>query len=204
MQRDEEDGVVAAEDRLGAVAVVHVEVDDCDPLEPELRLRVARPDRNVVHQAEAHGTIGEGMVPGRPHECEPAAVDRLDRDPGSERRRIPRGLRGDGIGVELDGTVERPEEREVRFGVDARELLFARAPVDGLAREPEEPILTFGMISGRVKVRERGVRQEVDSASRRPASRPSPHSSASAAARAQVGSWSSSGGRGASASIVAT
>ena len=76
----------------------------------------------------------------------------------------------------------------MRLGVDARELLFARVPLDGLAAEPEEPVLSFGMVPGRMKVREGLVRQEFDSASRRPASLPSPHSSARSAAWSYVGS----------------
>ena len=87
--------------------------------------------------------------------------------------------------------------------MDARQLLDGRAALDRLAAEPEQPVLSLGVVSGRMEVRERGVGQELDSASSRPASRPSPHSSASAAARLHVGCWSSSGGSGASRSMVA-
>ena len=188
MQRDEEDGVVAAEARLGAVAVVHVEVDDRHPLEPELLLRVARRDRDVVDEAEAHRAVGQRVVAGRPHEREPAAVDRFERDPGRQRRRFPRGLRADRVRVEVPGPVDRPQEREIWLGVNSRELLLACVPLDRLAAEPEQPVLALGMVPGRMEVRESRVRQEVDSASSRPASLPSPHSSASAAARSHVGS----------------
>ena len=73
-----------------------------------------------------------------------------------------------------------------------------RLPLDRLAAEPEQPLLPLRVLARRVQARERRIGQEVDSASRRPASRPSPHSPASAAARSHVGSWSSSGGSGAS------
>lgn len=100
--------------------------------------------------------------------------------------------------------VDRPQEREIGLGVNPRELLLGRIALDRLAGEPEQPVLALGMIPRRMEVRKRRVRQEVDSASSRPANLPSPHVSASAAARSHVGSWSSSGGNGASASIVAT
>ena len=84
VQRGEEHRIVAAEDRLGAVPLVDVDVDDRDSRQAELRLRVPRGDRNVVHETEAHRTLGERVVPGRPHEREAAAVDGLERDAGSE------------------------------------------------------------------------------------------------------------------------
>ena len=79
--------------------------------------------------------------------------------------------------------------------VNARQLLVRRLPLDRLAGEHEQPVGPLGMVARRVQVREHRVRQELDSASSRPASRPRPHSSASAAARSHVGVWSSSGGQ---------
>ena len=104
----------------------------------------------------------------------------------------------------MPGPVDAPQERQIRLGVNPRKLLLGRVAFDRLAAQPEQPVLTLGMVPRRVKVRESRVGQEVDSASSRPANLPSPHVSASAAARSQVGVWSSSGGKGASASIVAT
>ena len=72
VQRREEHRVVAAEDRLRAVPVVDVDVDDRDARETELRLRVARRDRHVVHEAEAHRAVGERVVARRAHEREAA------------------------------------------------------------------------------------------------------------------------------------
>ena len=62
VERAEEDAVVVPEDRLRAVAVVDVEVDDRDALEAELALRRARRDRDVVEQAEAHRPVGQRVV----------------------------------------------------------------------------------------------------------------------------------------------
>ena len=51
-----------------------------------------------------------------------------------------------------------------------------RLALDGLAVEHEQPVGPLGMVARRVQVREHRVRQELDSASRRPARRPRPHS----------------------------
>ena len=122
------------------------------------------------------------MVAGGPDERKAVPVDRLERDPSRERRRLPGRLRADGVGVELRGPVNRPQQLEVAGGVNATELLHGRAALDRLALEHEQPVLPLGMVPCRMEVRERVIRQELDSASNRPASRPSPHSSASAAA----------------------
>ena len=204
MERDEEHRVVAAEDRLRAVAVVHVVVDDRDPREPELRLRVARRDRHVVEHAEAHRAVGERVVAGRPDEREAAAIDRLQGDPGREHGSLPRRLGRDGVAVEEERQLDRLQEREVIGRVHARQLLVRRPPLDGLAAEPQQPLLPLRMlVPSDAGAPERGFVRSSTVASRRPASRPRPHSSASAAARPHVGSWSSSAGSGASSSIVA-
>ena len=144
------------------------------------------------------------MVAGRSHEREAAAIDRLQRDARREDGRVPGRLRRNRVGVEQQRPFDRAQEGEMAVGVHARELLVRRLPLDGRAAEPEQPRLALRMVvSRRVQVSQRGIRQELDSASKRPASRPRPHSPASAAARPHVGSWSSSGGKGASASIVA-
>ena len=203
MERDEEDRVVAAEQFLGAVAVMDVEVDDGDSREPELLLGVPRRDRHVVDEAEAHRPPGERVVPRRPDECETCAVDGIERDPGRERRCLPRCLRADGVGVELNRAVDRLQQLQVTVLVDPRKLLVRRFPLDDLALQHEQPVWALGVVARRVQVSKGRVRQELDSASSRRVSRPRPHSSASAAARFQVGCWSSSFGNGASRSIVA-
>src|SRR5207249_2788929 len=58
----------AVEDRLlpeqllGAVAVVAVEVDDRDPLEPELAAQRPQRDHDVVEDAEAARAVARGVV----------------------------------------------------------------------------------------------------------------------------------------------
>ena len=100
VERDEEDRRVVADDRLGAVAVVDVPVEDRDPPDAELGLRPARRDRDRVEEAEAHRAARLGVVPGRPREREAAAARRLDRRAGGEQRRLE-GRRGaDRVGVE--------------------------------------------------------------------------------------------------------
>ena len=188
MQRDEEDGAVAAEDRLGAVPMVDVEVDDGHPLEPELGLRVARRHRGVVDQAKAHRPVGERVMPRWSDEREATPVDRLESDPRGERRRLPRGLGSNRVRVELHRSVDPPQQREVVGHMHACQLFLACVPLDRFAAEPKQPVLPLRVRPSRVETRKREVGQELDSASRRPASLPNPHSSASAAARAHVGS----------------
>ena len=54
MERDDEDRVVAAEHRIGAVAVVDVPVDDRHALDSQAVLRMTRGDGDVAEQAEPH------------------------------------------------------------------------------------------------------------------------------------------------------
>ncbi len=51
----EQHPIVVEEDVLGAVAVVHVEVEDRDPADAVRFQRVRRSGRDVVEQAKAHG-----------------------------------------------------------------------------------------------------------------------------------------------------
>ena len=61
---------VVPEDVLRAVAVVDVEIDDGDALGAMRGLRVARGDRRVVEEAEAHRGRDFGVVAGRPRRDE--------------------------------------------------------------------------------------------------------------------------------------
>ena len=79
MQRDVEHRRVLPEDRLRAVPVVDVPVDDRHPLRPELCLRRAGGDRDVVEEAEAHRAVGGRVMAGRPDDRERTARGRLDR-----------------------------------------------------------------------------------------------------------------------------
>ena len=80
--RDVEDVGVVPEDRLRAVAVVHVPVDDQDPL-TQCGARGGG-NGHVVDEAEAHRPVGRGVVARRPHGHEGDA-----RRPAVPARRAP-------------------------------------------------------------------------------------------------------------------
>ena len=210
MDRDEEDAVVAAEDRLGAVAVVDVEIDDGHPLQPELRLRVARRDGDVVDEAESHRPVGERMVAGRPAERETAAVDRLEREPRREERRVEARRPGRCVGIEQRVLLEPVQPLDVGAGVGREHLLDCRPPLDRCRlerRQRLDPLSPLGVeVPGEVQEREARRAQELDDASSPrsfPSTPPSPHSWARSAPRPQCGGPSSNGGSGAVRSIVA-
>jgi len=112
---------VLPEDVLGAVAVVHVEVDDEQPRHPPLAHQVARGDGDVVEEAEAHRPLGCRVVPrgahggegtriasGRPR----SEVGREDRGAGREERDFDRARRDDGVGIgETAARGGEPRER---------------------------------------------------------------------------------------------
>ena len=70
VDRGVEHAGILPEDVLRAVAVMHVPVDDGDAFGPMRCLRVAGRDRGMVEEAEAHGALALGMVPGRAHRDE--------------------------------------------------------------------------------------------------------------------------------------
>ncbi len=159
MERDEEDAVVVPEDRLRAVAVMHVPVDDRDALEPELALGDARRDGDVVEDAEAHRAAGERVMAGRPHEREPSAQRRLDRGARRERRRLVRRLGAERVAVEPDRRVAIANQLDVLGGVAQEKLVLTRgAPLtpDVLAAEEDgETLGPVRMGAGRVQPRHR-------------------------------------------------
>jgi hypothetical protein len=84
---DEQHAGIGLEDRLGPVAVVHVPVDDEDPLRPVRVARAARRHGHVVEQAEAHRLVGGGVVAGRAHGGEGVArLAAQDRPRGASAR----------------------------------------------------------------------------------------------------------------------
>ena len=83
------------EDLLGAVAVVHVPVEDQDAL-GATRARVLGGDRDLVHEAEPHRLVGLGVVSGRTKRAErravlpgQEAVNGVARRAGGSERRFP-------------------------------------------------------------------------------------------------------------------
>ena len=77
---------VTREDVLGAVAVVHVEIDDGDALGGAAGDGVVRGDRDVVEQAESHRGRLLGVVAGWANRAErvarPAGRDLVDGEAG--------------------------------------------------------------------------------------------------------------------------
>ena len=88
------EGRIGVEDRLRAVAVVHVPVDDRDPLRNASRPQPRHGDRHVVEQAEAAAPPSRRVVSGWPNDGE---RHRCGTGPGRER-----GLEG-GAGSEPCG-----------------------------------------------------------------------------------------------------
>jgi hypothetical protein len=178
VERDEQDRVVVAEDRLGAVAVVDVEIDDRHPLQPEPPLRRPGRDRDVVEEAEAHRPASERVMAGRPDEREAAAERGLDRGAGRERRRLERRRGAERVAVEPDRLVDVPHEGDVLRGVAEQQLLLRRRPAfppcAPARQQDREPLGPLGVATGRVQSSERRVAQDVDSAPTRCATAPRP------------------------------
>jgi len=129
--RHVEDVGVGVEHLLGAVAVMHVPVDDRDAVE-SARARVRRRDGRVVEEAEAHRLVRAGVVSRRSHESD-AALHRPVEDGVRERDGSAGGELGDGdalgahvrVGIDVPVLAAELEHRlqEARI-VHATELFF--------------------------------------------------------------------------------
>ena len=107
MDRTEEQAVVVLERRLGAVAVVDVEIDHGDTGEA-LGLGRSRGDGDVGEQAETHGTVRLCMMAGRADGGEGAGgrapghgAHGVDRRSGGQAGGADAARRQDGVGVQL-------------------------------------------------------------------------------------------------------
>ena len=136
VQRDREHVGVAPEGRLGAVAVVHVPVDDRDPPDAPRRAQVQHRERDVAEQAEAAaGRRARRDVPaaarGRRRSrrwpastasaatMQPPAASRAISSPaGSERRAVP--------GVSAGSGTRLLEPRQIAGRVQPQDLLVGR------------------------------------------------------------------------------
>ena len=120
VERDVQHGGVVVEHPLRAVPVMHVVVDDRDPLEPR-RARRGRRHRDAVEQTETHGPIRLGVMPRRTnqgHGRDAFRQGRLDgghHGAGRQQRHLVRGIRRIGVGVE-----PQPLPGGVRDAVDVR------------------------------------------------------------------------------------
>ena len=105
-----QDALVTGHDVLGAVAVVHVEVDDGHALQPAHVQRVARRHGHVVEEAKTHGGVARRVVAGGTNGAEGvrgAAVDHCvggsQRGPGALQRRIGGGRAQAGVRIHRTG-----------------------------------------------------------------------------------------------------
>ena len=105
VQRDRQRVRVVVVDPLGAVAVVHVPVDDRDPSEPGLRAGLLHRHRDVGEDAVAASPVALGVVPGRPDQRE-GDVDLAVDDSPHRRVGTPGRAAGDVVGA-------RPERSEL-------------------------------------------------------------------------------------------
>src|SRR3974377_396865 len=67
MRRGIEQPTVGLKSRLGAIAVVNIEIDDRDPGETVGLPRMQSADSDIIEQAEAHRPLRLGMMSGRTH-----------------------------------------------------------------------------------------------------------------------------------------
>src|SRR5438094_1492094 len=108
------DALVVAEDVLGAVAMVHVEVDDRHALDAVMLERVLGPDSDVVEEAKPHRAGARRVMTRRAHRAKGAVGAPADhevrgehRGPRRAKRRIP-GMRAHrGIGIEVHDSALR-------------------------------------------------------------------------------------------------
>ena len=136
VDRAVEHPVRCVERHLCSVAVVHVPVDDGDPV--NLAKRPCRRDGGVVEEAEPHRPIGCGMVPRRADESKTVLAQKrpLHRLPCGSGRVEGRaeGTGGDvGVRVEVTGPARRalPAERADPFdispGMHQRQVFYRRS-----------------------------------------------------------------------------
>jgi len=83
--------------RLGAVTVVHIPVDDQNALSGMLRPGVVRTERNVAEEAETHAASGERVVARRTHGAEASSslageseIDGVQYTARTRSRGVPR------------------------------------------------------------------------------------------------------------------
>ena len=131
--RHVEDARVVVEHVLGAVAVVHVPVDDRHALAAGGELGGA--DRGVVEEAETHRPVVDGVMAWRPAGGERGVAlavaqggDRLQHRARAAARRRPRSGRHRRVRVELAaaGLAERLDRLDVDGVVDERQIVGAR------------------------------------------------------------------------------
>ena len=148
MRRHVEHARVVPEDVLGAVAVVHVPIEDQHPFAPFGERGAG--DRDVVQQAEALAALPGRVVAGRAHRDEGrvgvAPIERVDRDEpaaGGERGGVERAGGHGRVGVEVTAARRREafDRLEVAGVVDACERLV----IGGASRRPGHRVVERGV-----------------------------------------------------------
>jgi acetyltransferase len=102
--RAEQDALVARYHVLGAIAVVHVEIDDGDPLQAPMIDRVIGANRDVTEEAEAHGARALRMVTRWPDHAK-NMFDRALHDQVDALRRGARGVQCGSQRVRIHGGI---------------------------------------------------------------------------------------------------
>ena len=65
MKRDEANSRIGGEDRFGSVAVMNVPIEDQNALQATLLERVESSYGDIIEEAEAHSSVGFGVMPRR-------------------------------------------------------------------------------------------------------------------------------------------
>ena len=151
MCRHVQDARIAVEDLLRPVAVVNVDVDDRNPLEPTREHR-GRRNRDIVEEAETHRTIGFSVMSRRTQERE-CGLSFGDRVLGGlygcscgEQRDLVRVWRRERVGIEHDRLAGgRSDPLHVRCGMDAPQLVQRRASGGRYAAATRLPAIGDGI-----------------------------------------------------------
>src|SRR3546814_9717607 len=87
------DALVVREHFFGAIAMMHIEVDNRHALERIFFQGIGRRNRDIVEKAEPHGLARPGMVPGRTNRTKSGAMlaahDRIDSGRSEEHTSEP-------------------------------------------------------------------------------------------------------------------
>ena len=127
---------LALHQRLGAVTVVHIPIDDQHALEPVLLARVMRSDRDVSEEAESHCAIIDCVVSGWSHRRKAAWMNAADREidrgqdaTGARSCRFPRAAALDGVGIESAAALLGEHSHRAHVRGVMRELEFLHSGV---------------------------------------------------------------------------
>ncbi len=157
---------------------MHVEIDDRRALDAVALLRIARRDRYVVEQAEAHRSRRLGVMAGRAYGDEGICrflvhhfIDRPHGAAGAAQRGLEAAGRHRGVGIELDSAFRRrsvADRLDVFHRVGKRDdvewrlwRLFARQQMKAFVLQRlldgAQAIRSLGMAGGREMIEAGGM-----------------------------------------------